>query len=385
MINYENGGYYGLLVMIISVLVISIILICVSGMKNPPGFYTGVIVMIFSFLFLGIGIFGEVMVKNYGIYFWVVIGGLFIFILCMLIVGMMRTPVQENFPEGPCEINGNLGYMYNGKCISSLENTAANYQEELEECKKKGKEMEKKCEPEEENEEGFSGLNMAGPTVGICEYKENGVRKFGYSHPNFGARCVSSERMDNMIRENPGNLVKVNVTHSVNPFQSTACFGYPQEDIMRYDLECKKKFGGDFGVKLIEGFNCPENDFKGVCEKNWQMGEKLEKDSTRCVPIGSDMNGVCQRKNLREKNEKYLKMGFKEIKFAGCPEGTQRALCDGNFYDGKELYENTTSPFPQTENPDRKCKEKFGPLAFSSEIISDNCAVGYVRAKCKTK
>ena len=75
-------------------------------------------------------------------------------------------------------------------------------------------------------------------------------------------------------------------------------------------------------------------------------------------------------------------MGMKEIKYSGCPEGTQRAICDGNYYDGKELFEDTTAPFPQTENPDRKCKEKCGLLSFSNGIITDNCVVGYVRAKC---
>lgn len=394
MVNYENGGYYGLLVLILSVLVISIVLMCISGMKNPPGFYSGVIVMIFSFFFLMIGLFGRAFVNHYEIFFWGIIGGLFIFIMCILIVGLFKKPsVNENFAEGICQKDGQMGYMVNGECMTSV--SSSECQARLDDCNKKREQIEEECGnqedmSEEQSDEGFSGagtarsgLGLSGPVVGICEYEENNVRKFGYFHPNFGARCVSSDRMERMMRENPGKLMSVNATHSSNPFQSTACMGYPRDDVVKYDLACKSKFGGDYGVKLIEGFNCPENDFKGVCEKDYQMGEKLESNSTKCVPIGTDMNGVCQNKNLRDKKQKYLKMGYKEIKFSGCPEGTQRAICDGNYYDGKELYKNITCPFPQTENPDRKCKAEFGILSFAEEIVSDNCPVGYVRAKCK--
>ena len=40
------------------------------------------------------------------------------------------------------------------------------------------------------------------------------------------------------------------------------------DDVVKYDLACKSKFGGDYGVKLIEGFNCP-----------WRQGSEF---SDRC-------------------------------------------------------------------------------------------------------
>ena len=96
------------------------------------------------------------------------------------------------------------------------------------------------------------------------------------------------------------------------------------------------------------------------------------------------MNMICQTKHVENPGKfgKYLRVGYKTIEFSGCPRGSQRAICDGNYFDGKELFEKTTAPFPQTENANRKCQAQFGLLSFSKRIISENCAVGYVRAEC---
>jgi len=174
-----------------------------------------------------------------------------------------------------------------------------------------------------------------------------------------------------------------NVRFEANPFQSTQCFGYPREDLLMYDLKCKEQFGDSYGVKTVEGFGCPENDSRGVCELNYQMGEELEADSTKCVPLGTDMNMVCQMRNLREKNSGYMDVGYKRIEFKGCPQGTQRAICDGNYYDGRELVKKSTVCFPQSEDIDRKCKERYGLLSFGRKVISDNCKVGNIRAVCE--
>lgn len=222
--------------------------------------------------------------------------------------------------------------------------------------------------------------------IGICEYEENGKLKFGYSHPYFGKKCVDSGRIEEMLKEHPeyGKLHKVNFKgFEINPFQSTQCFGFPKENLMDYDLKCKEKFGNQYGLKKIDSTGCPENDFRGLCEINYQMGEQLEEGSTKCVPVGMDMNTVCQRKNLLEKKTKFLNMGYKTIKFGGCPQGTQRAICDGNYYNGKELFENSTECFPDYIDPDRKCKEKFGNESSSINIISDNCVPGFIRSICR--
>lgn len=65
---------------------------------------------------------------------------------------------------------------------------------------------------------------------------------------------------------------------------------------------CKENFGNDYGVRKIDGENCPQNDYRAYCENGYQAGVKLGSESTKCVPVGSDMNVVCQNKNQREKS-----------------------------------------------------------------------------------
>lgn len=393
--------------LILSVFALSLALIIVSNKKvqevrqsdgsitrekNYPGFYCGTIVLIISFAFFIVVMVGDRFYEYFSDFYFFIIGGMFLFVFVMLIVGLTKREVENFTPSGICYKDGKMGYNDNGECIIKNEKVLS---EDLEECKK----AREKCE--EDKKEDFNnedqnkrrgnmlerkGLkNMGAPAYGICEYEENGVAKFGYRHPYFGRRCVSKERMEKMVKNNPeeSRMKQVRgISYNYNPYQATKCFGFPKDDLLKYDLKCKEKFGNDFGLKTVETFDCAENDNRALCEKDYQMGIQLPANSTKCVPIGTEMNTVCQRKNLKEQQSKYIRMGYKEIKFSGCPEGTQRAICDGNYYDGKELFKDATEPFPQTQNPDRKCKAKCGLLSFSEGIITDNCAVGYIRAKC---
>jgi hypothetical protein len=371
----------------------------VTKEKNNPGLYGGSIVLVVSFGFLIVSIVGNSFFEYFSGFYFFIIGGMFLFVFIMLIIGLTKKNKEHFTPTGVCMKDGQMGYNDNGECMIS----AAVNSEDLEECERKRKECEAGKNESFKDGRGMKGEQLQGgdnlmgsggmgnsdvgvPVYGICEYEEGGVVKFGYRHPRFGRRCVSNEMMERLVRENPdeGMMRRMSgVSYDFNPFQSTRCYGFSRGDLLKYDLKCKENFGNNFGLKNVENFGCPENDNRAVCEENYQMGIELPPNSTKCVPIGTDMNNVCQRKNLREKESKYIKMGYKEIKFSGCPEGTQRAICDGNYYDGKELFKNTTDPFPQTENPDRKCKEKCGLLSFSNKIITDNTAVGYIRAECK--
>jgi len=222
--------------------------------------------------------------------------------------------------------------------------------------------------------------------IGICEHQVDGVNKFGYSHPYFGKRCVDGSRMDEMLKNHPefSKIHKIKLQgFEINPFQSTQCFGFPPDDLVSYDIQCKKRFGNQYGLKNLVQTGCPPKDHRGICEIDYQMGVKLLPESTKCVPVGTDMNNVCQRKNLREKKTKFLQMGYKNIEFSGCPQGAQRAICDGNYYSGKELFKNSTNCFPESYDPDRKCMEKYGLLSTSQQIISDNCSPGNIRAVCR--
>ena len=403
----ELIGYNIMLILILGIIILSSILLAISNkyqqvnsngktvlQRNTIGISVGVIMLFASFTMLIIAVFGIIMLNPY---FIIAIGILFLFTMVMLLVAFFNKS-QETFvnASGPCFRDGQMGILVDGECQLTVDQQAMLEEEENSDLKKKlaecQKQKQKKCD------ESFSGKSrgdldgnkvastkMEGPVTGICEYEKDGKMQFGYRHPYFGKKCVSADQMDKMLKANPkqGTIHKVkNVKYNYNPFQSTQCFGYPKTDMVKYDLQCKSKFGKDYGMKSLETFGCPENDYRAVCEQNFQMGEELEPNSTKCVPIGTDMNTICQMKHLKEKTSKYLKLGYEQIKFSGCPEGTQRALCNGNYYNGEELFKKSTAPFPQTENSDRKCQQQYGLLSFSKNIISDNCSPGYIRAIC---
>lgn len=195
---------------------------------------------------------------------------------------------------------------------------------------------------------------------------------------------MTAEQLTTLLNKYPDQKKIHNVKGNIyyHPYQSTKCLGYPKTDLVSYDLMCKENFGNDYGVRKIDGENCPQNDYRAYCENGYQAGVKLGSESTKCVPVGSDMNVVCQNKNQREKKSNYMTLGYKDIKYDGCPDGYQRGVCDGNYYDGTQLFENTTSCFPETNNPNRMCKKEFGLLSYSEKIIADNCKIGNIRAKC---
>jgi len=311
-------------------------------------------------------------------------------------------------PNGICERDGIYGtLMSNGVCVippERLENCKENaveaYKDELkaqearENAKKcKAKHIKKLKDAKEDFKEVSRGdidgnrikSNVVNKELGICEFKNKfGNREFGYMHPYFGRKCMTAEQLTTLLNKYPDQKKIHNVKGNIyyHPYQSTKCLGYPKDDIVSYDLMCKENFGNDYGVRKIDGENCPQNDYRAYCENGYQAGVKLEPESTKCVPVGSDMNVVCQNKNLREKKSNYMTWGYKDIRYDACPDGYQRGVCDGNYYDGKQLFENTTSCFPETNNPDRMCKKEFGILSYSEKIIADNCKIGNIRAKC---
>ncbi len=372
--------------------------------KNVPGMLVGIIVLIFSFVFLFVLMFGQYFINEFRGFFLFGIGGMFFFVLIMLIVAVMKNKDPETFsnfmpvnPTGICKERKQMGVKVQNKCYVKnvlQEEEADKCKVELKKCEEKSEKAkvmqeQKECKCNDKVDKFDSTGDKSKPIaeMGICEYKDDeGNRKFGYSHPAFGKKCVSGVKMAEMLKKNPnyGRIHNVQIRGmTYNPYQSTQCYGTPKNDLLYYDLKCKNKFGENYGVKAIEGFNCPDNDYRGMCEKDYQMGEKLETNSTKCVPLGTDMNMICNKKHLREKKSKFIRTGYKTIEFSGCPKGYQRALCDGNYYDGQQLFKNTTECFSQSFNPSRMCKNSFGPLAFSSRIISDNCTPGNIRAVCQ--
>jgi hypothetical protein len=277
-----------------------------------------------------------------------------------------------------------MGYVINGECdISNTVNCQAAVEQSIKETCPQSSTTSSSKSTSTRSTEQFAQVDQGPPSMGICSYENNGKTIFGFRHPDYGARCITKEQMKAAIKTNPKQVLS-GISYSSNPYQSTTCFKYPKSDYISYDFECKKKFGLNYGLKLVENQGCAQNDFRAVCETGYQAGVVIPPNSTKCVPIGKDMNVVCQANHVDNPGKfgKYLRVGYKTIDFTGCPKGSQRAICDGNYYEGKELFERTTAPFPQTENPNRKCQAQFGLLSFAKRISSENCAVGYVRAEC---
>ena len=377
-----------LIVLIIATFISTIFLIIQSSKNdNKIGISVGYIIMSFIFVFpIGLYLVGRYFLEYFNFVFIFVFGIFILFIAIILIIGL-STNVNEGFinSQGICQKNNEWGYVIDDKCDVSNNNKidceAAIEKKISETCPKSGAKTNIKTEAV--SNESFAQINVTSPLMGICSYIENGKTKFGFRHPDYGAACISNEKMLVAIKSNPTQILS-GISYSSNPYQSTQCLKYPKTDYINFDIECKKKFGINYGLKLIENQGCAQNDYRAICETGYQAGVIIPENSTKCVPIGKDMNVQCQNNHVDNPGKlgKYLRVGYKTIDFTGCPKGSQRAICDGNYYDGKELFEKTTEPFPQTENPNRKCQAKFGLLSFAKQVISENCAVGYVRAEC---
>jgi hypothetical protein len=366
---------------------------------NKIGTNVGYILMIFLLIFpIGLYLVGKYFVEYYNFVFIFVFGILILYIAVILLVGL-STNLTEGFKpsQGICFENGKQGYIINGACdITNTKNCETAVQQSIiNTCPQSAAIRSTNSAPiatgsresfgqsNQEEEESFVRPNQE-LVMGICSYIDNGKTIFGFRHPDRGRKCITKQQMLEELKRNPKQILK-GISYSSNPYQATLCQKYPKTDYISFDIECKKKFGLNYGLKVIENQGCAANDYRAICEAGWQAGVILPDDSTKCIPVGKDMNVVCQTKHVDDKSRKfgnYLRIGYKTIEFSGCPKGSQRAICNGNYYDGKELFEKTTVPFSQTENPNRKCQEKFGLLSFAKRIISENCAVGYVRAEC---
>ena len=412
---------YGLILLTFGIIIVSILILKASSgnftldydnrcnkndsakyRNNVPGLIIGLLILLFSFIILLFLFFGNSIIIKFSTFFYWGIGSLFFLAILTIMIGFLfkdekyelfgSKPAPRN-SEGPCEENGEFGYYLDGKCIVDPLGDGK-CMKKLDNCKKKenescDKKIKEAVKDELKRQKDIVNLNSENivASLGICEYEDfENKRQFGYSHPALGKKCLSPGKLSKFLKCYPEyNKVTPISLNGVkyNPYQSTDCYAYPKNDLLSYDLKCKKKYGKKYGVKIVEGFGCPPNDNRGLCEIDYQMGVEISADSTKCVPIGTEMNGVCQAKHIREKKNKFTKMGYKSIEFSGCPKGYQRAICDGNYYDGKELFENATECFEQSFDPNRMCKEKFGKLSFVDKIISDNCNPGYIRASCK--
>jgi hypothetical protein len=288
---------YILLTVAVFNIILSIIIIILSSVRkkksdgssylerNYGGIYSGLIIMIFSFCFLLLMLLGKIEIGDYNnIAFWG-IGGMFFVCGIVIIIGFININQVELFdggsiPSGICEKDGIYGtLMSNGVCVIPAER--------LENCKEKAVEAYKtqiasrkvkKCKSDRLSaKEDFKEVSrgdidgnkvkskVVNKELGICQFKNKfGSNEFGYMHPYFGKKCMTAEQLTTLLNKYPDQKKIHNVKGNIyyHPYQSTKCLGYPKTDLVSYDLMCKENFGNDYGVRKIDGENCPQNDYR---------------------------------------------------------------------------------------------------------------------------
>ena len=120
-----------------------------------------------------------------------------------------------------------------------------------------------------------------------------------------------------------------------------------------------------------------------MCGENYHLGYKFDSNSTKCYPIGTDMNTICNSMMKNNNKNNNINFGYEKLMTNGCPHNFIRSTCSGGFYDGNKLFKNETKCFSQNLNPDRICKEHYGQSSYSTTINSSNCLPGNIRALCK--
>lgn len=257
-------------------------------------------------------------------------------------------------------------------------------------CKKKQKELSNNIISE-------STYSNKKAIWGPCLYNDpiTDQEKWGYRLPEFGNKCITMDRYKKYVN-NEGfknnNLIsikgkkgifkkKCGKLMKIIPSNMTKCDGHKNKYF--FDKQCKKEYGKNFGLKEISSIGCGNEGFRGICGENYNLGYEVKDDTTKCYPIGTDMNLVCNNKMKFKNNIKNINFGYEKIISESCPKNFIRAKCSDNFYDGRKLLKNQTNCYNQNFNSDRMCKKQFGELSFSIENDSSNCLPGYIRSKCQ--
>jgi len=331
-----NQKYNLILLFFIIATFISTIFLVVQSSKNDNtiGTNMGYTIMVFLLILpFSLYLVGEYFFEYYNIVFVFVFGMLIFFVAIILLIGLTNN--NENFTnsQGICFQNGKQGYIINGVCdITNQRNCEVAVTQSIKEtCPQNAGARSTGTGTRStgtsagtSSQESFAQVDTTTLGIGLCSYIENGKKIFGYRHPDRGSACISKDKM--LLAIKGAKQVLPGISYSANPFQSTTCLKYPKTDYISFDIECKKKFGLNYGLKLIENQGCAQNDYRAVCEAGWQGGVELPEESTRCVPVGKDMNMICQTKHVENPGKfgKYLRVGYKTIEFSGCPRGSQK-------------------------------------------------------------
>ena len=314
-----------LIVLIIWNFGLTIILIVQSEKNdNKIGASVGYILMTFLLIFpISLYLVGKYFVEYYNSVFIFVFGFLIFYIGIILLVGLSPN-ATEGFTtsQGICFENGKQGYIINGVCdITNTRNCEAEVQQSIKEtCPQSSGTRSAgagagsiSSSRATASQESFMQENTES-VMGICSYVDNGKTIFGFRHPTHGAKCITKEQMlDDLKDKKKSKQVISGKSYNSDPYQSTQCQKYPKDDYISFDIECKKKFGVNYGLRVIENQGCAPNDYFAKCEAGWQAGVLIPENSTKCVPVGKDMNVVCQTKHVDDterKFGKYLRIGY---------------------------------------------------------------------------
>ena len=431
--NNINNFYaiFGSAIIVFILLLISTI-VSFTNFRNSYSLVAGIISLFTLILVSGMAFLSpEIMVKSYA--FIVTVYLVFFITIILIIVSKLNSKIIENFGGiGTCIQNKKVGIFKNNICINQKDGFAINssiYNDEEkknvkktgicldengdvypafnETCKEAIERIQngrvssaKKTSPNTNSASSETG-KLLEPNkeasmlrTGPCYAKDMSTNKyfFGINLPKYGARCIPYDR----VQEDLINRRSTTVTTSPQEIyanQLPKCYPENTESIF-LDKECKIQFNYNYGLKNkvncsyeknnCNRDNCSVQGITGVCAEGYQIGETLSDRSTKCVPVGTDMNNVCNRVMKKKlENSKYLNYGYKYQTGKGCPDNFFRAECSGNYFDGDELYPDFTDCVSQNEDLDTECQNKFKQASFADGVKVANCLPGYIRGKCR--
>lgn len=320
-----------------------------------------------------------------------------------------------NFGTGICKVNGKFSSGSANKCVDNAR------VEKINNLKSKCEEIKSTCNPKLDrncaekldrvSQKIVYQQNRHRRPTGICKIPCK--NKFGYIVPEFGNRCMERLPQSYIDEANRANMTPEDRAKDSQKQRcmtpngriisfSNACFDDEEIEHMsngihpslhttcltddstpdQFDKMCKDRYGVSFGYKSIQSFDCRKGMLKAECADGYEKGVKVPPKSSKCMPSSTDFNAYCTQLAKTKKDSKTVFTGYKLLNSKGCPKGYKRAICDEDYYDGKERYPNATKCDLWTDNFLEKCQSKFGKSSTLKSIDESNCKQGYLRGIC---
>lgn len=301
--------------------------------------------------------------------------------------------------HGPCKTTtGKFGEYMNGECVSDHGGSSDSNSEE------KIRRLEDKCDFLKHSGYPDKKQRIQRVTDQIAQLRNNRVLKagickvpcknvFGYIIPEYGNRCLTTEQIDAMRKQN-GVSTNRDLKKSVKkvrfaddygkplslPLKSTGCL--PKDNIKAFDNMCQDKYGQEYGVKSVKQYNCRDGYGIGECALNYRLTQYIPPEATKCYPDHSDFNYLCHSLNKENIESRSYNSGYKTLIRNGCPSRESRAICSDRYYGGKPVYVKATECMPSNTDFDELCAKEYGQKYGVERMDTNGCRQGNQRAFC---